>query len=171
MSSGGDDGFEEYAAARWCHLVHAGVLLGCTPHEAEDLAQATLLRCYTAWTRVQRAENRDAYVTRVLVNGLRASRRRRWWGERPMSRLPDQPADDDHATALDGTDAVERALGRLPRGQREVVVLRFWSHLSVAETADALGVAPGTVKSRLSRALAALADDTDIHDIAPGRHP
>lgn len=153
--------FEEYAAARWRHLVHGAVLLGCSPAEAEDLAQQTLLRCYLKWDKVQRADNRDAYVTTVLVNGFRASRRRRWWGERPTDRLPDTAAIEPD----EGVLAVEEALGRLSTGQREVVVLRFWSHLTEAETADALGIAPGTVKSRLSRALAALADDPDILDL------
>lgn len=164
-----DAEFEDYAAARWRHLVHGAILLGCSPTEAEDLAQATLLRCYLKWDKVRRADNRDAYVTTVLVNGLRASRRRRWWGERPTDRLPDVPEpgpDQD-----DGVAAVDEALGRLSTGQREVVVLRYWSHLSEAETATALGIAPGTVKSRLSRALAALATDPDILDLAPRSAP
>ena len=161
--------FEEYAAARWRHLVHAGVLLGCSPHEAEDLAQTTLLRCYLAWARVQRADSRDAYVATVLVNGFRASRRRRWWGERPTDRLPDTAvADaDSDLCSVAGIDAVERALGRLVAGQREVVVLRYWSHLSEQQIAEALGIAPGTVKSRLSRALDRLASDIDITALDP----
>lgn len=165
-----DTEFEEYAAARWRHLVHGAVLLGCSPAEAEDLAQSTLLRCYVKWDTVRRADNRDAYVTTVLVNGFRASRRRRWWGERPTDRLPDTAAPDP-AGASEGVLAVEQALGRLPAGQREVVVLRYWSHLSEAETAAALGIAPGTVKSRISRALTALAGDPDILDLAPRSNP
>lgn len=159
-----DRELEEYAAARWRHLVHAAILLGCSPAEAEDLAQTTLLKCFVAWGKVRRADNRDAYVTTVLVNAFRASRRRRWWQERPTSQLP-ETAVHDATDVVDGVDAVERALGRLVPGQREVVVLRYWSHLGEQQIADALGVAPGTVKSRLSRALAILAADPHITDL------
>jgi RNA polymerase sigma factor (sigma-70 family) len=48
------------------------------------------------------------------------------------------------------------ALALLPRGQRAVVVLRFFDDLTEAQTAAALGVSVGTVKSQTSRALAAL---------------
>jgi DNA-directed RNA polymerase specialized sigma24 family protein len=81
-----DQEFSEYAGARWRHLVHAAILLGCSVEEAEDLAQATLLRCYTSWPKVAGAAHRDAYVTKVLLNAFRASRRRRWWRERARAR-------------------------------------------------------------------------------------
>ena len=48
------------------------------------------------------------------------------------------------------------ALGTLPRRQREVLVLRYWSDLSEADIATSLGIARGTVKSTASRALVAL---------------
>ncbi len=164
------DDFEEYAAARWRHLVHAGVLLGCSFSEAEDLAQATLLRCFVAWPKVTGAANRDAYVTKVLVNGFRASRRRRWWSELPVGELPEASSADD--VTLEWRDAVERALGSLSTGQREVVTLRYWCHLTESEIAAALGVAVGTVKSRLSRAVALLATNAHVIDLVdPGGTP
>ncbi len=51
---------------------------------------------------------------------------------------------------------MRRALARLPVEQRVVLVLRFYAQLSEAEIAETLGCAPGTVKSRASRAVAAL---------------
>ena len=86
------DGFSEYAGARWRTLVRSAVLLGCDLQDAEDLAQATLLRCYVKWARVERADDRDAYVARMLINLHRQSRRRRWWGERPTDELPERRA-------------------------------------------------------------------------------
>ena len=80
---GVDPDFATYAAARWASLVRSAVFLGCSREDAQDLAQVTLLRCYVSWAKVQRADDRDAYVYRVLLNCLRDSRRRRWWGERP----------------------------------------------------------------------------------------
>jgi len=154
--------------ARWRSVVRAAVLLGCAEHEAQDLAQQAFLRCYTKWDRVSAADNRDAYVARVLLNTFRESRRRRWWQERPTARLPETGV-ADAAAAHAETDAVDRALARLPQAQREVVVLRYYSQLSERDTAEALGVPAGTVKSRLSRALAQLATDTDITDLTKGR--
>lgn len=158
------DGFEEYAGARWRTLVRSAVLLGCDLHEAEDLAQATLERCYVKWAQVERAADRDAYVARVLINLHRQSRRRRWWRERPTEVLPEVAIDDD-TRAADGTETVRRALAVLTPEHREVVLLRIHLQLSERESADALGVPPGTVKSRLSRALARLSTDPDLIDL------
>lgn len=151
-----DDGYTEYAAARWPTLLRSAVFLGCAPAEAEDLAQTTLVRCYTAWPKVQAAANRDAYVHTVLVNAFRESRRRRWWGERPTDHLPEVAVPDVTGDVAEA-DAVRRALGGLTQAQREVVVCRYYAALSERETADALGIPPGTVKSRLSAALKHLA--------------
>lgn len=155
-----DDDFTAFAAARWPRLLRSAVFLGCSAAEAEDLAQSTLLRCYLAWPKVERAANRDAYVSTVLVNGFRESRRRRWWGERPTETLPEAVA-PDHGHEVTETDAVRRALTALTPSQREVVVLRYYAALSERETADALGIPPGTVKSRLSAALKHLATTLD----------
>lgn len=152
-----DADFAEYAAARWPTLLRSAVFLGCTPAEAEDLAQTTLLRCYASWRKVARAEHRDAYVSRVLLNAFRESRRRRWWGERPAGDdLPDVAVADGTDLVAE-TESVRRALAGLSTAHREVVVLRYYLQLSERETADALRIPPGTVKSRHSHALRHLA--------------
>ena len=58
---------------------------------------------------------------------------------------------------------------RLPLPQRQAVVLRYYLHLTEQQIADASGVAAGTVKSRLSRALATLAGDPDLAILREGR--
>ncbi len=165
---GHDQEYAVFVTARWARFVKAAVLLGNTPAEAEDLAQTALVRCYVAWSKVQDADDRDAYAYRILLNCHRDSRRRRWWGERPTSSLPEVVSPDPTVAAAVAVD-VERALGRLSTPAREVVVLRYFAHLSQAETAVALGVPAGTVKSRLSRALHELAQDPAISDHAEGR--
>ncbi len=158
-----EDDFAAFASARWPALVRSGIVLGCTFDEAQDLAQATLIKCYTAWRKVERADNRDAYVYRILLNCHRDNRRRRWWGEQPTDVLPEL-ADRDDADGVDVTDAVHRALSGLSKVNREVVVLRYLAHLTERQTAELLGISPGTVKSRLSRALTQLADSPHLSD-------
>src|SRR6188472_2033671 len=59
--------YAAYVEQAWGTLVRAAVFLGALPHEAEDLAQTTLVRCYTGWDKVSSADNRDAYVYRMLL--------------------------------------------------------------------------------------------------------
>jgi RNA polymerase sigma-70 factor (sigma-E family) len=162
--------FDEYAAARWPSLVRSAVFLGSSVEEAQDLAQTTLIRCHVAWSKVQRADDRDAYVFRILLNCLRDSRRRRWTGERPTERLP-EAADRDRVHDVDVADAVHRALAGLTPDQRAAVVLRIFVDLSEQQTAEVLGLALGTVKSRLSRALTRLAEDRHLIDLVEGPTP
>ena len=158
--------FADYARDAWGSLVRSAIFLGCSPHEAEDLAQTTLVRCYTAWPSVAAADNRAAYVYRMLLNCLRDSKRRRWWGERPSERLPERVGRDETAR-VDTADAVHRALAGLSKPNRDVVVLRYFSGLTEQQTAEALDIPPGTVKSRLSRSLAQLAANDHLTDLRP----
>ncbi|MEJ1105464.1 MULTISPECIES: sigma factor [unclassified Kribbella] len=79
---------------------------------AEDLVQTTLERWLVKWGKVREADDRDAYVHRVLINVFVSARRRRWTGEKPVSDLPDR-AGRDETTGVDDTDAMMRALDQL----------------------------------------------------------
>ncbi len=176
MGATDDAAYADYVEQAWPSLVRAAVFLGARPDEAEDLAQTTLVRCYTGWARVNSAENRDAYVYRMLVNCLRDSRRTRWWKDRKYDDNADllldgpRTAHPDAADRVAVADAVQRALGGLSKPNREVVVLRYFVQLTERQTAEALGIPAGTVKSRLSRALAHLATDNHLLDLS-GRSP
>lgn len=164
MSGRHDAEFDEYVVARWGRLVRGAILLGCTPHEAEDVVQTALTKCLQRWGRVRRADDRDAYVHQVVVNTFIDSRRRRWHGERPTEVLPEVAA-ADRTAEVHRRDVLDRSLAALTTEQRVAVVLRFHHDLTEAQMAAVLGVAPGTVKSRLSRALARLADDPHLADL------
>jgi RNA polymerase sigma-70 factor (sigma-E family) len=160
--------YARYATQQWGRLVRAAVFLGARPHEAEDLAQTTLVRCYAGWARVTNADNQDAYVYRMLLNCLRDQRRTRWWRARvdvPADVLAAGEPVDDTSEAVAIADAVHRALAGLTKPNRDVVVLRYFVQLSEAQTAAALGISAGTVKSRLSRSLARLAADRHLLDL------
>lgn len=168
MDHSADSDFTAYAAGRWASLVRAAVLLGCSHADAEDAAQTALVKVWSHWGRVRAAAEPDAYVYRILLNTLATSRRRRWWGERPTADLPEPTGGEAGGRTADTTtvelrDAVVAALRELPPEQRQVLVLRHVADLSERATAEALGIAVGTVKSRAARGLAAL-DRTHLTD-------
>jgi RNA polymerase sigma-70 factor (sigma-E family) len=151
-----EDEFTEMVNSRWPTLVRAAILLGCRPAEAEDVVQAALTRCYQSWRQVRRAESPDSYVHRVLVNTFIDRTRRRSYGELPVAE-PRRADAGVTSTDVDLRLDLDAALRALSEAQRVVVVLRYYLDLSERETANALGVPAGTVKSRLARGLAALA--------------
>lgn len=159
--------FTTFVRDQWRDLVRAAVFLGADAAEAEELAQSTLVRCHASWHRVREAANREAYVYRMLLNQLRDARRTRWWRSR-VDVVPAQEVEDASERVV-MTDAVHRALAALAPPQRDVVVLRYFVQLTEAQTAEALGIAAGTVKSRLARALARLAASDDLSDFARER--
>lgn len=164
MDATAEASYTELVRTRWRDLVRAAIFLGASPDEAEDLAQRTLVRCYAAWDKVSAAENVEAYLYRMLLNQLRDARRSRWWRSRVDLEITGAVADGTEQVAV--VDAVQRALGGLTKPHRDVVVLRYFVQLTEVQTAEALGVPAGTVKSRLSRALAQLAASDHLSDHA-----
>jgi RNA polymerase sigma factor (sigma-70 family) len=127
---------------------------------AEEVAQEAWVAAYRRHLSVG-IDAPEPYVRRAVVNMVR-NRARRGAVERSYLRLLRREAPGDAALSSAGPvgarlEMVE-LLQRLPQRMRTVVVLRFYSDLSVAETAAAMGVTEGTVKSTTSKALARLRD-------------
>jgi RNA polymerase sigma-70 factor (sigma-E family) len=149
-------GFEAFVAGRYPSLVRLGALLTGDPRLGEDLAQEGLLAAYRAWRRIGApGERPEGYVRQVMVRTAARARRRRWTGEVPTGELP-EVADPGFADRSDVAAHIFAVLRALPTEQRVVLVLKFWADAPEAEIARLLGVPAGTVKSRASRALAAL---------------
>ena len=145
--------FESWMSARQHKLLRTAYLLTGDVHAAEDLTQTTLAKVYLAWDRVSAAQSIDAYARKMMVNEHTSMWRRLW---RHREVVSDTSTHDVPVTAqeYDGVDAaLWDAVAALPERQRAVVVLRYYEQLSEKETADALGVSLGTVKSQASRAL------------------
>jgi RNA polymerase sigma-70 factor (sigma-E family) len=157
------EGFAEFVHARGRALSRTAYLLTGDHHLAEDLLQNALAKAAARWPRL-RSGSPEAYVRRVLytehVSGWRRRRLREFLSSSPPEQLRGDGGDpaDGVATRI----AVEAALARLSRGQRAVVVLRYFEDLTEAQTAQVLGVRVGTVKSQARDALARL------RAVAPG---
>ena len=165
-----EDDYRAFVDARYARLVRAAVLFGCREQDAEDAVQDALIRCYASWGRVSAADDRDAYVYRVLVNGITRGRRRRWRGEIPHEVLPEPTPAGDPATTVSLSHSVRRSLDRLGPDQRQVLVLRYFADLTENQVATVLGIRPGTVKSRASRAIAALSEDPSLTELITRTH-
>lgn len=156
------DDFAELVAARSAGLLRTAWLLTGDDRLAEDLLQTALATTWRRWSRVATGGNPEAYVRKVLLTTYLSWRRRRWRGEVPSEHLPDRPAGGDHAGRAGDRDAVRRALARLTRQQRAVVVLRYACDCSVAETAALVGCSAATVRVQAHRALEALRADRSL---------
>jgi RNA polymerase sigma-70 factor (sigma-E family) len=165
---GASPDFDEFVAARSGRLLRTAYLLTRDQGLAEDLLQTALAKAWFAWSRI---DDPEAYVRRIIVNTYSSWWRRKWHGEHPADELPEDSA-HDHADGSSASHDMWQALGRLPRRQRAVIVLRYYEDLTEAETARLLECSVGTVKSQTSKALAKLRIDPALdtaQDGAPGR--
>jgi len=124
---------------------------------AEDVVQDAFLGLYRHWRRLSDPAKALSYVRSSVLNGCRTVLRARS-RPRPVEPVPlaGQSA-ESAALVSEEHQAVLAAIRALPGRQREALVLRYYADLSEAETARAMGVSRGTVKSTTSRAVAALA--------------
>jgi RNA polymerase sigma-70 factor (sigma-E family) len=162
VDEAGREAFRAYVVGRSPALLRTAYLLTGNRADAEDLLQTALAKTYLAWDRIREREALDGYVRRVMVNTQTSFWRRR----RPESlydEVPESPGRDSTADS-DLHQALWQALAGLPARQRAIVVLRYYEDLTEAETASALGVSVGTVKSTTSRALSKLRDDPSLRD-------
>ena len=145
--------FDEFFARHHDRMVRALTLALGDVEFGRDAAAEGFARAFERWSSVASYTNPSGWVYRVSLNWARSGRRR-LRRERLGMRLADTPAADVELRDA----ALADALGHLSIDHRTVVVGRFYLDWSEAELADALDVAPGTVKSRLSRALTHLAN-------------
>jgi RNA polymerase sigma-70 factor (sigma-E family) len=155
-------GFADFVSAASPRLLRTAYLMTRDRHAAEDLLQSTLAKTWIAWPRIN--GDPEPYVRRTLATTYVS-----WWRRRSSHEKPTEDLLETPATEVVSDERVDlwAALGRLPRRQRAVVVLRYWDDLPEAEVARALGCSVGTVKSQASKALAKLRIDPGLtgHDV------
>jgi len=144
--------------AHWRYLVRLAVLLVDDTASAEDVVQDAFVALHKRAGNLRDPDAALAYLRTSVVNLARSVLRRRQVARKHLRAAEPEataPADsevllrDEHRAAL-------AAVHALPRHQREVLVLRYWSGLSEREIAETLGISQGSVKSAASRGIAAL---------------
>ncbi len=146
--------FEEFAETRLAAVLRFAAVLTGDRALAEDVVQEVLIRAQARWRKIGRLDRPESYIRKMIVNEF-ISAKRQSWRLVPTASTPEEPG-ADHAVGHADRDALLAELGKLPRQQRAVLVLRYYEGLSDNEIADALGCAPGTVRGYASRALGTL---------------
>ena len=147
--------FEEFVRARRPALLRTAYLLTGNHADAEDLLQRALVKAVPHWSRLR--DQPEPYVRRILTRESISRWRRRRWREVSTDQPPEPPAQPDPGhEGWAERDEVRGALAGLSPRQRAVLVLRYYEDLTERETAEALGVAVGTVKSHHRDALTVL---------------
>jgi RNA polymerase sigma-70 factor (ECF subfamily) len=128
--------------------------------DAEDAAQDAFVKAFYALARFRQGEAFRPWILRIVSNEARNRRRSAGRRERLALRAEGErgpgdaaPSPEAASLAREDRERLLAALERLPERDRLVITYRYLLELSEAETAEALGVRPGTVKSRLSRGL------------------
>ena len=126
---------------------------------AEDVVQDAFERLHRGWHGLRQPSSGLAYVRSSVLNGCRSAHRRAAVARKHAPQLAEPPTRDgpDAASAAADRGELASALRRLPRRQREVLVLRYYLDLDVAEIAGTLRIAPSSVRAANTRGLAALA--------------
>ena len=123
---------------------------------AEDLVQEAFLRLAGRFLHVRNRAAFESYLRRTVVNLANSHHRRTRSERRTLERSAGMREPEPPQPDAGDTDALRRALLRLPPRQRTAIVLRFYEDLSEQQTADAMRCAPGTVKSLVSRGMETL---------------
>lgn len=149
--------FEQYAIARTPALLRFAYLLSRDQGMAEDLVQEALSRAHQHWHRIQRRDDPDVYVRKIVLNQLLSWRRRSSWSREISVDLPPEAIDArDTPREQADRDAAWRMLATLPPRQRAVLVLRYYEDLDDRRIALILECTPATVRSHAAQALARL---------------
>lgn len=128
--------------------------------DARDAVQDAYVSAWRELPRLRDHGSFDAWLRRIVVNACRARLRdRRRIHEISLDASPIERADSGPSTSesVGDTDLLARAFERLDAGKRAILVLHYLEHEPIASIAAAMGIAPGTVKWRMSEARAALA--------------
>src|SRR5918996_679770 len=132
-------------------------------HDAEDIAQEVFIKVYRSLDRFRQDAQLSSWLYRIVMNACIDHRRRHVPGgaapfgeeaQQKMLNTPEErPGPEDCAYGGELGQVLELEIGRLPKGQRIVFVMRHHQGMKLCEIAEALGLAEGTVKRQLHAAV------------------
>lgn len=158
-------GFELFVRTHAVELLRSAVLLTGNLDHGEELLQDSLTHLYPRWDKVAGADAPVAYVRRVLVNRFVSAARSSQRRVVPVWDVPDQAAGLDLGEDVATRRHIWQLIGRLPERQRAAVVLRYFHDQTDTQIAGVLGCRAVTVRSLLSRAVAAMRADLRAGEI------
>ncbi|WSR00697.1 SigE family RNA polymerase sigma factor [Streptomyces sp. NBC_01210] len=151
------DHLTETYRAHYRSLLGLAALLLDDTASCEDVVQEAFIRVHSARNRVRDPEKTLAYLRQTVVNLSRSALRRRILGLKLLSKpMPDMASAEEGAYDQLERDALIKAMRKLQRRQREVLVLRYFGDMTEAQVGETLGISLGSVKAYGSRGIAAL---------------
>lgn len=161
--SGDRAAFGEIVQTYQAPALPLATIIGGDSTEAYDIVQEAFVRAFQALPSMRSGESLRPWLLRIVANQAKNSRRSRWRRDRRQDRhaalRPDDVSGPDEiALGEVAAQGLLVALSKLSVNDRTVLACRYFADMSESETASALGVANGTVKSRTARALAHLRD-------------
>jgi RNA polymerase sigma-70 factor (sigma-E family) len=157
-------GFDEFFADHYAPVLRALALATGDRGLAEDATQEAFARAVRKWAKVREMERPVGWVYVVAMNVARRSLRRRGREQEVVAEATVVVAEHDVVGGVVARVVLRDAVRALPARQRAALVLRYLADLSVVDTASAMGCSPGTVKSSVHAALAALRIDLEDED-------
>jgi len=155
MPPAGESYIEDLFRARYLEMVRLAGLLGAD--DPEDIAQEAFTRLMNKYPRAGDPQGALPYLRAIVVNLTRNRHRHLRVVRLRTPAVVNEGSSEQAAIAQEDHREILAALAGLPSRRREAIVLRYWLDLPEREIAAAMGVSPGTVKSHVSRGLAALA--------------
>ena len=143
-------------------LYGTAYLMTGNPSVAEEQVQEAFLSAWKGIGTFRITRPFKPWLVRILVNAVMSQRRRRWIPTVPLEEATHRPDGQDTAEMAERVadqQRVHQALTSLSQEHRQVVMLRYFTGLSVPELAQVLECQEGTIKSRLHRALGHLRDE------------
>jgi RNA polymerase sigma-70 factor (ECF subfamily) len=171
--AGDVDAYERLVERHQGVAVRVATLL-CGPATAADATQEAFVKAWRALGRFRRGAPFRPWLLRIVANEARNARRgagRRAHLElrvfEDRSPVDAAPSTEEAVVARERREMLLAALDQLSEADRDVITCRYLGGLTEAETAATLGIRPGTVKSRLSRALARLRAQVEGASVSP----
>jgi RNA polymerase sigma-70 factor (ECF subfamily) len=158
VRDGDDSAWEKLVQAHQQPVFRLSYLLLGDAADAEDNAQETFLRAWRALDRFDTSRSLRPWLLSIAANLARNRRRSigRYFGavQRLWQSDPRHPTTvEEHTQQRSQSESLWQAVQRLQPDHQQVIYLRYFLEMSVEDTAETLGTTPGTVKSRLHRAI------------------